>query len=127
MRACVRVCVFMSPQMHILKFDVTSDEDRNCVLKHIEGHCDETGETLYALVNNAGISGIGAIEWGEEGHLQTVLDVNLYGSIRTTCHFIPLLVKSPGSRVIGLTSYITAAAVPLMSAYGVSKVTIAHS
>ena len=108
--------------MHILKFDVTCDEDRNCVLKHIQDHCDETGESLYALVNNAGISAVGAIEWGEEEDLQTVLDVNLYGSIGTTRHFIPLLVKSPGSRVIALTSYITAAGVPLMSSYGISKV-----
>lgn len=108
--------------MHVIKFDVTCDEDRNSVLKHIEKHCDETGEFFYALVNNAGVSSTGAIEWGDEEEVKKILQVNLYGSIQTTRHFIPLLVKCPGSRVIAMTSYLTTAGVPLMSSYGISKV-----
>lgn len=108
--------------MHILKLNVTKSCDIENAVKVIERHCEETGELLHGLVNNAGISTVGAIEWGRIEDLQKILDVNLYGTIEVTRQFIPLLRKSPDARIIAMTSYITSAASPLMFSYGVSKV-----
>lgn len=108
--------------MHIIKLDVTKTSDIINARQLIEKHCEETGEMLHGLVNNAGISTVGPIEWGRIEEFQKILQVNLYGAIQVTRQFIPLLRKTPDARIIAMTSYITSAVSPLMSAYGISKV-----
>lgn len=98
------------------------DEDLNRVSNYIDEHTKATGESLFALVNNAGVSSCGALEWGKIEELQSVLDVNMNAGIKITRYFIPQLVKTYESRIITITSAITHGAIPLMSSYGISKV-----
>lgn len=108
--------------MHVIQFNVLKDEDLMFVSGEIKKHTESTGEVLYGLVNNAGISSVGLMEWGHIDELESVLSVNCYAAMRITLHFIPELIKTHGSRVISITSAITVWAIPMMSAYGLSKV-----
>ncbi len=51
---------------------------------------------LYAVVNNAGISDWGETEWSTAKDFQKMADVNLFGAIRVTIPFLPLVRASKG-------------------------------
>jgi NAD(P)-dependent dehydrogenase (short-subunit alcohol dehydrogenase family) len=75
-------------------------------------------DTLDVLINNAGIalyddlSNIDVIEQ----HLA----VNLFGSLRTSRAFLPLLRRSKGA-IVNVLSLVALAPLPLTPAYGISK------
>ena len=75
-------------------------------------------DTLDVLINNAGIalyddlSNIDVIEQ----HLA----VNLFGSLRTSRAFLPLLTRSKGA-IVNVLSLVALAPLPLAPAYGISK------
>lgn len=48
------------------------------------------------MVNNAGISQWAEIEWSSTSDFSKVVDVNLFGAIRTTLAFLPLVRASRG-------------------------------
>ncbi|XP_044516647.1 short-chain dehydrogenase/reductase family 9C member 7-like [Gracilinanus agilis] len=81
-----------SRRLHVLKLDVTQDQDvaeaKDFVLKNMP----ENG--LWGLVNNAGIALCGPMEWISFDECKKVIDVNILGSIRTTLKFLPLIKKS---------------------------------
>lgn len=109
-------------KMILLSFDITNKSDTLSVYKHIEQHTKETGETFFALVNNAGVSGFGLFEWGSmEKDIKPVVKINLESSILVTRTFIPLLRKTKGARIINMTSYVTHVSVPFVSTYCISK------
>ncbi|XP_043916086.1 D-beta-hydroxybutyrate dehydrogenase, mitochondrial-like [Protopterus annectens] len=56
-------------------------------------------ESVWGLVNNAGISKWGEVEWNTVHDYKRVAEINLFGSIRTTLAFIPLIKKSKGRMV----------------------------
>lgn len=51
---------------------------------------------LWAVVNNAGISQWAEIEWSTIKDFSNMVDINLFGSIRTTLAFLPLVRASKG-------------------------------
>ncbi|KAG8443865.1 hypothetical protein GDO86_009162 [Hymenochirus boettgeri] len=67
----------------------------------VEEHLPEKG--LWGIVNNAGISMWGLIEWFSIDKYQQIVDINLLGSIRTTLAFAPLVRHSKG-RMVFLSS-----------------------
>ena len=54
-------------------------------------------------MNNAGIAGVGPVEWTPLEHMKHISDVNLWGMIDVTKTFLPLIKKSQG-RVVNLSS-----------------------
>ena len=58
---------------------------------------------LYAIVNNAGIQKLGRISWQTMEDLQKVMDVNFWGTVRTTKAMLPLLAHGKG-RIINISS-----------------------
>ncbi len=58
---------------------------------------------LWALVNNAGIAVFTEIEWCSVDQFQRVMDVNVFGVVRVTKAFLPLIRQSKG-RVINVAS-----------------------
>lgn len=54
------------------------------------------GSGLWAVVNNAGISQWAEIEWSTIKDFSNMVDINLFGSIRTTIAFLPLIRASKG-------------------------------
>lgn len=76
-----------------VRLDVTSQDQVDAVVAQIE----ESGTGLWALVNNAGVSGAGAQVVGTpiEDH-NFVYAVNVEGVYRTTIAFAPMVMESKG-------------------------------
>ncbi|CAJ0960540.1 unnamed protein product [Ranitomeya imitator] len=104
-------------QVKVIRLDVTSDEEVEKVKQYVKENLPDKG--LWGLVNNAGISMWGMVEWLTIDKYQKVLNVNLLGSIRTTLAFAPLIRKNKG-RMVFLSS--TNAYISMLnSIYSMSK------
>ena len=72
---------------------------RNKSTKHLilyNKDIKESGHQLWSIVNNAGICYYGLLEWGTFDDCFKQFDINVFGAIRVTRKFIPLLRKSKG-------------------------------
>lgn len=84
------------------------------------------GETLGALVNNAGVAVGGPVAYLNLDDLKRQIDINVYGPIRATKAFLPLLgadkaMKGPPGRIVNMSSVAGKMASPFMSPYAMSK------
>ncbi|XP_042300425.1 D-beta-hydroxybutyrate dehydrogenase, mitochondrial-like, partial [Sceloporus undulatus] len=75
---------------------------------------------LWGLVNNAGVASFGNVEFTSLERYQQVAEVNLWGTVRVTKAFLPLIRKARG-RVVNVTSMLGRVASPLRSSYCISK------
>ncbi|XP_051284267.1 D-beta-hydroxybutyrate dehydrogenase, mitochondrial [Dicentrarchus labrax] len=107
-----------SSNLKILKLDVTSDEEVQQARKTVQEDLPEKG--LWAVVNNAGISDWAEIEWSTIEDFHHMVDINLFGSIRTTIAFLPL-VRAAKGRMIYTSSIFSFFNCLNMGAYSVSK------
>uniref|UniRef100_A0A915ENR4 Uncharacterized protein n=1 Tax=Ditylenchus dipsaci TaxID=166011 RepID=A0A915ENR4_9BILA len=81
----------------VLSLDVAKDDSVNQAAKLVKEHLAKVDHELFAVVNNAGIFSIhGPDAWTSIEHYQRSIEVNLYGVIRCTHAFMPLLKKSKG-------------------------------
>lgn len=84
-------------KIKVIKMDVTSDEEVNNAYKQI---CDDLKlreEKLWAVINNAGISMIGPVDWGTFELYKNVFEVNIFGMARVSRTFLPLIRESRGN------------------------------
>lgn len=84
------------------------------------------GETLGALVNNAGVAVGGPVAYLNLDDLKRQIDINVYGPIRVTKAFLPLLgadkaQKGPPGRIVNMSSVAGKMASPFMAPYAMSK------
>jgi NAD(P)-dependent dehydrogenase (short-subunit alcohol dehydrogenase family) len=84
------------------------------------------GETLFGLVNNAGISVAGPVLELAADEFRRQMEVNVIGPIISTQAFGPLLgsdpsLKGPKGRIVMISSVAGKNGNPLMSAYAASK------
>ncbi|XP_068575990.1 D-beta-hydroxybutyrate dehydrogenase, mitochondrial isoform X2 [Cebidichthys violaceus] len=107
-----------SSNLQILKLDVTSDEEVQQAKKMVQENLPEKG--LWAVVNNAGITDWAEIEWSSIGDFHNMVDINLFGSIRTSFAFLPL-VRAAKGRMVYMSSIFAFFNCLNMGAYSVSK------
>ncbi|KAK9533226.1 hypothetical protein VZT92_008361 [Zoarces viviparus] len=107
-----------SSNLKILKLDVTSDEEVQQAKKMVQENLPEKG--LWAVVNNAGITDWAEIEWSSIGDFHNMVDINLFGSIRTSFAFLPLIRAAKG-RMVYMSSIFAFFHCLNMGAYSVSK------
>ncbi|KAM6973291.1 D-beta-hydroxybutyrate dehydrogenase, mitochondrial [Aplochiton taeniatus] len=107
-----------SSHIKILKLDVTSDEDVQQAERFVISNLPEKG--LWAVVNNAGISDWAETEWNTIEDYHTMAEVNLYGSIRISIAFLPLVRASKG-RMVYVSSIFAFFNCLNMGAYSISK------
>ncbi|MEV6348113.1 SDR family NAD(P)-dependent oxidoreductase [Actinoplanes sp. NPDC051851] len=86
-----------------LRLDVTDDDSVRDAVAEVAGRYGR----LDVLVNNAGISG--GIDGQVSGEIdpevmRTVFETNLFGVVRVTEAFLPLLRKGDGGRIINVSS-----------------------
>ena len=84
--------------------DVTNDDNVKKVYQEVSRHLEQNGDKLWALVNNAGRFAFGHIEWGTLDNFKQVFDVNVFGVVRVTRTFLPLIKLSKGNHLSSLTS-----------------------
>ncbi len=110
-----------------MQIDVTDDEGVVAAAADVEQRFGR----LDVLVNNAGISGpFDPATWTQDPTtldldvVRQVVDVNVYGVVRVTNAFLPLLRRSPAPRIVNASSSMGSLGRqpgPIMAAYAPSK------
>lgn len=107
-----------------LLFDVTDEAAVLAAARDVRSSLQ--GETLFGLVNNAGIAVAGPVLELSADDFRRQMDVNVIGPIIATQAFGPLLgsdpsLKGPRGRIVMVSSVAGTNGNPLMSAYCASK------
>jgi NAD(P)-dependent dehydrogenase (short-subunit alcohol dehydrogenase family) len=101
------------PGTEPVRLDVTSAAD-------IAAVAVRTGDTLAALVNNAGIAITGPVEGVPVEEWRRQIEVNFLGQVAVTRALLPALLRARG-RVVNLSSIGGRVAGPLFGPYSASK------
>jgi NAD(P)-dependent dehydrogenase (short-subunit alcohol dehydrogenase family) len=101
-----------------LLLDVTDTRSIEMAVRTVTTLVGEKG--LFGLVNNAGVSSIGPLEFLPIVDLRKLLEVNVIGQLAVTQAFMPLLRRARG-RIINIGSISGRLALPFGGAYSVSK------
>ncbi len=101
-------------RLEVLALDVDDDASVAAVF-------DEHGDSIDALVNNAGIFSIDAVE--DEGieRYQRVMQTNFFGAVRCTKRVLPAMRKRGSGCIVNVTSIAGRVAFFAQSAYAASK------
>ena len=99
-----------------VKLDVTKQEDIDAAVATIT----QAGRGLYGLVNNAGVAQVGPLATMPMNEIDLQIQVNLYGPVRMTRAFLPLLLESKG-RITTVGSISGILASRDLNAYSMSK------
>lgn len=75
-----------------LRLDVTVQSDIDAAVGAIRAG----GRGLYGLVNNAGVASFGAMTEVPEEDLDFLFDINIYGVVRVTQAFAPMILEENG-------------------------------
>ena len=107
-----------------LLFDVTDAQAVNAAAEKVAAALG--GETLFGLVNNAGIAVAGPLLYLKIDELRHQLDVNVVGQLVVTQAFAPLLGADPSrkgepGRIVMISSVGGKNANPFMGPYNASK------
>jgi NAD(P)-dependent dehydrogenase (short-subunit alcohol dehydrogenase family) len=103
--------------MHPLPLDVTDPAQCAAAIERIAA---ERGR-LDALVNNAGIDSLGAVEDQPEQALRSVMEVNFFGAMTLTRHALPVMRRGRRSTIVMVSSLSGLLGLPGSSAYCASK------
>jgi NAD(P)-dependent dehydrogenase (short-subunit alcohol dehydrogenase family) len=107
-----------------LVFDVTDEKAVKTAASRVRSALN--GQTLSALVNNAGIAVAGPLVYLPIADFRKQLDVNLTGVMVTTQAFAPLLgvdrsLKGKPGRIVNISSVSGRQATPFLGPYAASK------
>ncbi|XP_059711417.1 D-beta-hydroxybutyrate dehydrogenase, mitochondrial-like isoform X4 [Haemorhous mexicanus] len=86
-----------SDRMKVLQMDVCSDQEVAQAVDFVKSTLKEPEEGLWGLVNNAGISTFGEVEFASLDNYKKVAEVNLWGTVRVTKAFLPLIRRAKGT------------------------------
>ncbi|CAG2164274.1 unnamed protein product, partial [Oppiella nova] len=95
-------CLFKD-RLKILAMNVTKRDDIDDVYTVVERDLIDNTESLYAIVNNAGITHLGHVDWGQMEGYKNVINVNTFGTVAVTLKFLPLIRHSKG-RIVFMSS-----------------------
>ncbi|XP_070531614.1 D-beta-hydroxybutyrate dehydrogenase, mitochondrial-like [Ptychodera flava] len=110
-----------SRSLKIVPIDVTSDDSVRLAQKIVEDSLPDKSKGLWAVVNNAGIWRWGEIEWAKVDIFKEVAEVNVYGMVRVTKAFLPLIRQAKG-RIVNVGSMSGMFTVPAGATYCMSKI-----
>lgn len=102
------------PGVTPIKLDVTSADDVATVAA--------AAGDVTIVINNAGIAEPGNLLTPEaEASLRRQLDVNVFGTLRVSQAFAPVLARNGGGALLNVISVISWVSMPLLASYAVSK------
>ncbi|XP_062848104.1 D-beta-hydroxybutyrate dehydrogenase, mitochondrial [Trichomycterus rosablanca] len=109
-----------SDKLKVIQLDVCSDEQVSKAVEFIKANLSDSEKGLWAVVNNAGISTFGEVEFSTMETYKLLAEVNLWGTIRVTKAVLPLIRKAKG-RVVNIASMYGRMGNALRSPYCVTK------
>lgn len=104
--------------VRVLQLDITKPEQVDDAFHEVKQQLGS--RVLWSVVANAGIRNNGLVEWLTMESIMKVFDVNVFGTLRVTKKFLPLLKVSKG-RMIIVTSPFGHISVPLAVPYCMTK------
>nr|XP_039271857.1 D-beta-hydroxybutyrate dehydrogenase, mitochondrial-like isoform X1 [Styela clava] len=109
-----------SDRLKVVQLDVSDEESVKKAVKFIEDNLPSGQKGLWGVVNNAGTSAFGDIEWSSIELYKRVAEVNLWGVIRVTKACLPMIRRAKG-RVVNMASGLSRITAASRSVYCVSK------
>ncbi|XP_040284256.1 D-beta-hydroxybutyrate dehydrogenase, mitochondrial [Bufo bufo] len=109
-----------SDRMKTIQLNVVKDEEVNRAVEIIKENLKDAQKGLWGLVNNAGISTFGEVEFSSMETYKEVAEVNLWGTVRTTKACLPLIRRAKG-RVVNISSMMGRMANTARSPYCITK------
>ena len=94
--------------------DVTNADS----IKNAYEEIKKVTDSLYALINNAGIAYAGAVECLPVETIQKQFDINVFGAIRVAQEFMPMLCSA---KIVNISSMASFGLFPFISPYCASK------
>ncbi|KAK7874252.1 hypothetical protein R5R35_006288 [Gryllus longicercus] len=109
------------PRVHVLQLDITDDQQVAAARRVVEKQ--QPLEGLWGVVNNAGWTTVGHVEWVPVATCQRMQEINVWGMVRVLQAFLPLLRRAAGggARVVNVASALGRQGAINKSAYCVSK------
>ncbi|XP_054156810.1 cytochrome P450 3A11-like, partial [Oppia nitens] len=117
-----KTCRF-TDQMVVLKMNVTDDREVHEAFNQITEDLVANNCKLWSVVNNAGYMITSPVEWGTLDDYERLFAVNVFGLVRVTRIFLPLLRSAKG-RVVNMSSTMGRLTLDYFSAYCMSKASI---
>ncbi|XP_062987810.1 D-beta-hydroxybutyrate dehydrogenase, mitochondrial-like [Elgaria multicarinata webbii] len=109
-----------SARMRVLQLDVCSEDEVEGALRFVRENLPDPEQGLWGVVNNAGIASFGDVEFTSLEKYKRVAEINLWGAVRVTKAFLPLIRRARG-RVVNVASMLGRMASPSRSSYCISK------
>jgi NAD(P)-dependent dehydrogenase (short-subunit alcohol dehydrogenase family) len=106
------------PGLRPLMIDVTDGESVKRAAAEVTNAVGNSG--LKGLVNNAGVTGGGPLEFHELDDIRKMFEVNVFGLLAVTQAFVGLVRKGKG-RIVNIGSVGGRMAVPFTGAYAATK------
>lgn len=110
-----------SQYIHLVDIDVTSDESIEESYKTSAEILVKNRLKLHALVNNAGLGQTIRSQWLSKRSIRRLVNTNLVGPMLMSKQYLPLLAKSPYSRIINVSSVLSFFNSPFVGVYGATK------
>ena len=104
-------------EIYIVAVDFSNPDD----VKLFAEECKRVNSTLDILVNNAGIFYPGDMATEAEGHLEELMQVNLFSAYHLTRVLLPMMKENRRGHIFNLCSVASLAAYPNGGAYSVTK------
>ncbi len=104
-------------ELEIVQLDVTDPASRATAVHHTL----ERFGRIDVLVNNAGVSHIGAFEDTPPATLEQVLDTNLLGPLELTRLVLPTMRSQGAGRIVNVTAIGAVLCTPFLTGYVASK------
>lgn len=109
-----------SDRLRTVQLNVCKGEEVEKAVEVIRSSLEDPEKGMWGLVNNAGISTFGEVEFTSMETYKQVAEVNLWGTVRVTKSFLPLIRRAKG-RVVNISSMLGRMANPARSPYCITK------
>ena len=107
----------MNVDAYFIHCDITKEED----IEQVKQSLIDKWQGVDLVVNNAGIATADSLEDEDMEQWQLIINVNLFGAVKVTRAFAPLMKKQGKGYFLNVASQAGITPAPMMASYNVSK------